>query len=90
MDINSGAWSGPGLDLHRLTVDEALPGVDEFLYENYVARRPSVRIVHGKGTGVLRNAVRDYLSGHQLVKSFRPANESEGGAGVTIVKLVQK
>lgn len=78
----------PELDLHRLTVDEALPRIDEFLYDAYVARRQSVRIVHGKGTGALRNAVRTWLPRHQLVKSFRWAEQEEGGGGVTVVNLV--
>lgn len=78
----------PELDLHRLTIDEALPRVDQFLYESYVARKSSVRIIHGKGTGVLRKAVRDYLPGHYLVKSFRRADKEEGGGGVTVVRLV--
>lgn len=80
----------PELDLHRLTVDEALLKVDQFLYDAYAARMFSVRIVHGKGTGVLRNSIRDYLSRHHLVKSFRWAVQVEGGGGVTIVKLIDK
>jgi DNA mismatch repair protein MutS2 len=90
MKMNSSASTGPELDLHRLTVDEALPRVDQFLYEAYVARISSVRIVHGKGTGVLRSAVRDYLPRHHLVKSFRRADKEEGSGGVTIVNLVDK
>lgn len=80
----------PELDLHRFTVDEALLQVDEFLYEAYAARMFSVRIVHGKGTGALRNALRNYLPRHHLVKSFRRAVQGEGGGGVTIVKLINK
>ncbi|MFC2000001.1 Smr/MutS family protein [Chloroflexota bacterium] len=79
----------PELDLHRLTVDEALPKIDQFLYEAYINQRPSVRIVHGKGTGALRNAVRAWLPRHHLVKSFRWAEQEEGGGGVTIVDLVE-
>lgn len=88
--MDSRASSAPELDLHRLTIDEALPRVDNFLYKAYVARISSVHIVHGKGTGVLRSAVRDYLSRHHLVKSFRRAGDNEGGGGVTVVKLVDK
>ena len=80
----------PELDLHRLTVDEVLLKVDDFLYDAYAARMFSVRIVHGKGSGVLRNAVRNYLSKHYLVKSSRLAVQGEGGGGVTIVKLTDK
>jgi DNA mismatch repair protein MutS2 len=85
--MNSAAFAGPELDLHRLTVDEALPKIDQFLYESYVDRMSSVRIVHGKGTGALRSAVRNYLPTHHLVKSFRLAGREEGGVGVTIVRL---
>jgi DNA mismatch repair protein MutS2 len=46
-----------------------------------------VRIVHGSGTGTLRQIVRGLLSSHPLVKSFRPGDNGEGGNGVTIVKL---
>jgi len=86
--MNSAAFAGPELDLHSLTVDEALPMIDQFLYEAYVARAHSARIVHGKGTGALRSAVRKYLPTHHLVKSFRLAGKEDGGVGVTIVKLV--
>ena len=78
----------PELDLHRLTVDEALPRIDEFLYQAYVAHTASVRIVHGKGTGALRSAIRAWLPKHQLVKSFRWAEREAGGSGATIVDLV--
>lgn len=79
----------PELDLHRLTVDEALPRIDQFLYEAYVARISCVRIVHGKGTGALRTAIRAWLPKHHLVKSFRRAEEVVGGSGVTIVELIR-
>ena len=78
----------PELDLHGLTVDEALPRVDQYLYEAYNAEMPAVRLIHGKGAGTLRQAVREQLRTHTLVKSFRPGLPSEGGEGVTIVQLV--
>jgi DNA mismatch repair protein MutS2 len=52
-----------------------------------MAGLPSVRIVHGKGTGVLRQAVHETLAEHPLVKSFRFGDWGEGGAGVTIAEL---
>jgi DNA mismatch repair protein MutS2 len=79
----------PELDLHRLRVDEALPRLDLYLYEAYLAGIPRVRVVHGKGTGTLRQVVRDWLPKHHLVKFFRPAEPEEGGGGVTIVELVE-
>lgn len=79
---------GLELDLHRLTTDEALCKLDEYLNEVYQTGLHSVRIVHGKGTGVLRLAVRRELKRHPLVKSFRPAFPAEGGEGATVVQLV--
>ena len=49
-----------------------------------------VRIVHGKGTGTLRQAVREQLAKHPLVKSYRPGDYGEGGAGVTVVELSER
>jgi len=75
------------LDLHSLTVDEAIPKLDRFLNVAFQAGLYRVRIVHGKGTGVLRQEVRRYLSGHPLVKSYGPADRYHGGAGATQVEL---
>ena len=77
----------PELDLHRLTVDEALPKREQFLYEAYCAGAPAVRINHGKGTGTLRASVRAWLPKQDSVRSFRPGMPWEGGDGVTIVEL---
>ena len=78
------------LRLRRLTVDEALPELDHYLNAAFMAGLPSVRIVHGKGTGVLRQAVQDVLDTHPLVKSFRLGGYGEGDAGVTIVELANQ
>ncbi len=75
------------LDLHGLTVDEALYKVDQYLNDAFAAGMMSVTIVHGKGTGTPRRAVRDELSRHHLVRAFRFAEAREGGAGATVVKL---
>jgi DNA mismatch repair protein MutS2 len=75
------------LDLHRLTADEAIIELEAFLYEAYCAGVPAVRVVHGKGTGMLRGTVRSWLPKRSLVKSFRPGWTWEGGDGVTIVEL---
>ncbi len=75
------------LDLHRLTVDEAIPQLDQFLNAAFQAGLYRVRIVHGKGSGVLRQEVRRYLSGHPLVKSHRTAERYHGGAGATQVEM---
>ncbi len=78
------------LNLHGLTVDEALLKLDSFLNEAFMAGRYEVCIVHGKGTGVLRQAVRARLRHHPLVKSYRAGDQREGGAGVTVVELAAK
>ena len=75
------------LDLHALTVDEALIKLDRYLHDAFRAGYYTVTIVHGKGTGTLRNAVRQYLEGHSLVKSYRWGERREGGVGVTVVEL---
>ena len=67
-----------------MTVDEAIAHLDKYLDDAYVAHLPSVRIVHGKGTGALRNAVQAHLKNQRYVKSYRMGEPSEGGAGVTI------
>jgi DNA mismatch repair protein MutS2 len=78
---------GPELRIRRLRIDEALPKLDYYLNTAFVEGLPSVRIVHGKGTGVLRQAVHETLTEHPLVKSFRLGDWGEGGIGVTIVEL---
>ena len=53
------------------------------------ARLPWARIIHGKGTGALRRAVRDFLADHPLVSAYEAGGDREGGEGVTVAKLVQ-
>lgn len=74
--------------LRQLTVDEALLKLDKYLNDALLAGLYRVRVVHGKGTGTLRQVVRRQLAKHPLVKSYRPGVYGEGGAGVTIVELV--
>jgi DNA mismatch repair protein MutS2 len=78
------------LRLRRLTVDEALWQLDQYLYDAFMAGLSSVRIVHGKGTGKLRHAVHDSLAKHPLVKSYRLGDYGEGDYGVTIVELTNR
>ncbi len=73
--------------LRHMTVDEALLKLDRYLNDAFMSGRYQVRVIHGKGGGTLREAVRRDLSGHSLVKSFRPGGYGEGGAGVTMVEL---
>ena len=81
---------GMELDLRGLTVDDMLVELDRYLDTAYLAALPFVRIIHGKGTGALRQAVRDELRSHPLVGSFRTGDANEGGEGVTVAKLVQR
>ncbi len=76
------------LDLRGLRAEDALARLDKHLDEAYLAGLPWVRIIHGKGTGVLRQGVRELLEDHPLVSSHRPGDRTEGGDGVTIATLV--
>jgi DNA mismatch repair protein MutS2 len=78
---------GEEIDLHRLTVDEAVLKLDDFLYKAFQAGHLRVWVVHGKGSGILRQEVRRYLSKHPLVRAQRPADPQRGGAGATQVEL---
>ncbi len=75
------------INLLGKTVDEALSELDKYLDDAYLAHLPSVRIVHGKGTGALRKAVQGYLRKNRVIKSFRPGEFGEGDAGVTIAEF---
>jgi len=85
----TGLAASPGieLDLRGQRADEALQALDRYLEAAYLSGLPFVRIIHGKGTGRLRQAVRQALPSHPHVKSFEPGGEKEGGEGVTVVKL---
>ena len=73
------------INLLGKTVDEALSELDKYLDDAYLAHLPSVRVVHGKGTGALRKAVHNYLRRQKHVASYRLGEFGEGDAGVTIV-----
>ena len=77
----------PELDLRGMAVDEALPVLENFLDAAYMGNLPNVRIIHGKGTGVLRAAVQDALRRCKYVKSFRLGVYGEGETGVTIAEF---
>lgn len=68
-------------------VDEAIAELDKYLDDAYLAHLPSVRIVHGKGTGALRSAVQNLLKKNKSVKSYRLGEHGEGDAGVTIAEF---
>ena len=75
------------INLIGMTVDEALAHLDKYLDDAYLAHMPSVRIVHGKGTGKLREAVQRHLKKCKYVKSYRMGEFGEGDAGVTIAEF---
>jgi DNA mismatch repair protein MutS2 len=79
----------PELDLRGLTVDEALLVVDQRLDEAARAGVREMRVIHGKGTGTLRRAVREMLQRHALVRAQATADPRAGGEGVTVVELVE-
>ena len=75
------------INLIGMTVDEAIAHLDKYLDDAYLAHVPSVRVVHGKGTGALRTAVHQYLKRCKHVKTFRLGTFGEGDAGVTIAEF---
>lgn len=75
------------INLLGKTVDEALSELDKYLDDAYLSHAPSVRIVHGKGTGALRQAVHQYLKRISYVKSFHLGEYGEGDSGVTIAEF---
>jgi DNA mismatch repair protein MutS2 len=75
------------LDIRGARADEALAVLDRYLNDAAVAGIGRLRIIHGKGTGALRTAIRAALNGHPLVRAHEPAGLSEGGDGATIVTL---
>lgn len=77
------------LKLLGSTVDEALYKMDEFIDNAVLANIPVIRIVHGKGTGALRQAVHNTLKQDKRVKAFRLAGIGEGDSGVTIVEFLK-
>ncbi|MEA3335803.1 MAG: endonuclease MutS2 [Chloroflexota bacterium] len=79
---------GIELDIRGASVAEMLPRLEKYLDDAYLAMKPWVRVIHGKGTGVLRTAVRRELSKHPLVTRFREGESGEGGDGVTVAYLV--
>jgi DNA mismatch repair protein MutS2 len=76
------------LDMRGMNMEEALIEADRFLDESFLSNLGQVYLIHGKGTGVLRTGMQEYLRRHKHVKSYRMGNYNEGGSGVTIVELV--
>jgi DNA mismatch repair protein MutS2 len=83
----SGRSPGMELDLRGQLAEDALDKLDRYLEQAFLTGLPWVRIIHGKGTGRLRQAVREALRDHPHVASFEEGGDKEGGAGVTVAKL---
>jgi len=90
VSLPSAPSPGVELDMRGYRVPDALARLEEHLNNAFLAGLPWVRIIHGKGSGALRQAVRDALPGHALVASFRSGEEGEGGDGVTVARLVSR
>lgn len=75
------------LDLRGVRVEEGLMRLDKYIDEALVSGYDNVRIIHGLGTGAMRQATQEFLKGHRHVKSQRPGGMGEGGLGVTVVEL---
>ena len=81
---------GTEVEVRGLLVDEAIPLVDRHIDAAFRAGLPSVLVIHGKGTGALRRAVRKLLRGHPLVSSYSHGSAAQGGDGATIVELASR
>ncbi|MBK9208896.1 MAG: Smr/MutS family protein [Anaerolineales bacterium] len=78
---------GMEVDLRGLMADDALDKLERYLEQAFLSGLPFVRIIHGKGTGRLRQAVREALRGHEYVNTFEEGGDKEGGEGVTVAKM---
>lgn len=85
--MSKSASISPEINLIGKTTDEAIALLDKYLDDAYISHLPSVRIVHGKGTGALRTAVQNHLKRSKYVKSYHLGEFGEGDAGVTIAEF---
>lgn len=75
------------IDVRGYSTEDAIFEIDKFLDDSFIVNLNEVTIIHGKGTGILRNNIADFLKRHKLVKSFCFGKFNEGGDGATVVKL---
>ncbi len=87
LKMSKTASISPEINLIGMTSDEAIMTLDKYLDDAFLSHISPVRIVHGKGSGILRNAVHNYLKRQKHVKSFRLGSFGEGDYGVTIVEF---
>jgi DNA mismatch repair protein MutS2 len=86
----SASSAGMEIDVRGMTLDEAVLEVDKYLDDAFLSGLTEVFIIHGKGTGVLRAGIKDFLRTHSHVEEYRLGRYGEGESGVTIVTLKQK
>lgn len=77
----------PEIDIRGYNVQEAVAELDKYIDDAVMLNVNQIRVIHGKGTGMLKKGVEEYLSGHSLVKRFEEAAANEGGSGATIIYL---
>ena len=95
--VNLGDWDvakrrvrfRPEIDLRGKRADEALQQVADYIDEAIMVSAPEVRILHGKGDGILRQLIRDYLQSSRLVQWFGDEHVERGGSGITIVRFAE-
>jgi DNA mismatch repair protein MutS2 len=75
------------IDLRGMSLEEAFLEIDKYLDDAYLSGLNEVQLIHGKGTGVLRQGIAEFLRKHQLVKDYRLGEFGEGGSGITVVKF---
>jgi DNA mismatch repair protein MutS2 len=80
---------GIELDIRGVRVEDGIERLNRYLDSAFLARLPFVRIIHGKGTGRLRQAVREALSASKQVRAWEEGKDGEGGPGVTVAHLVE-
>ena len=85
--VSKSASVSPEINLIGKTTDEAIPELDKYLDDAYLAHLPQVRVIHGRGTGALKKAVHEFLRRQKRVDSYRLGEFGEGGAGVTVVQF---
>jgi DNA mismatch repair protein MutS2 len=77
----------PEIDIRGMRGDEAIAKVQDFIDDALVIAVKKVRIIHGKGNGILRQLIREYLNSTNIIKSLKDEHPDKGGAGLTIVEL---
>ena len=87
VSIQKSATVSPSINLLGKNVSEAVAILDKYLDDAYLSHLTTVTIIHGKGTGALRNGIWQYLKRQPNIKSFRSGEFGEGDAGVTIVEF---